>query len=275
MTGDDELFEELQRLVSPPSREPPPESVAALHASVARQFVPNTRRRWWQQKAAVGAALFGLVAGAPAAAFAIGGNPLPDPLRTAMHTIGLPVDSVPVADTKTAEADLEHALKNRDETEINKAAAHLQTCLAELDGTDRIRLAPHADALLLAATSDNADGQQTLRDSPDAHGSDANPSGDGGSSQPSGGSGDGDQATTVPTSPSPTTGATVPPTSGSGDGDRSATTTTVSRQGQSTNDATTTTVRSGGSSDGGGGSSSTDGGPSSDTATTTTTDPSH
>ena len=303
MTNDEGLFEELQRLVSQPFRDPPPESVAALHAEVARRFASTAGRPWWRQKAAVGAAVFGLLAGAPAAAFAIGGAPLPDPVRTAMHAVGLPIDSVRVADTKAAETDLANALKDRHEPEIRKAAAHLQTCLAELDGPDRARLAPHADALLDAAAADDDGGQQTRDEPTDGQTSDGDSShqsgatvesrgtlpgggsslstssSDDGGTQSGGGtegSGDGGQTATVPASPSPATGTTVPAVSGGGDGGLSGTsTTTVAVPGQTDGgEATTTTVQAGGSDGSDGGSGSNDGG-SNSSSTTTTTDTSH
>lgn len=249
MTRDDELFEELKRLVFPPHREPPAESVAALHAAVAGQLRPKVRR--WRHKAAVGAAVFGLIAGTPAAAFAVSGI-LPDPLRTALHDIGLPVDSVRVAETKSAEADLRHALENGDQTEIRKDAAHLQNCLSDLGGTDRARLAPHADALLQQAKPAAA---RVSRPVPINSGS------SGSSESSDRGSSDGGQITTPTTVKSETSG---------GDGDQ-ATTTTAPEERQST----TTTVQSGSSSDGDGGSGSSDGGSGGDTATTTTTDSSH
>jgi hypothetical protein len=296
MTGDDELFEQLRQAISASLREPPAESIEALHGHVSRRFAPKTEPPWWKQKVAVGAAIFGLVAGTPAAAFAITGTPVPNPLRTALHGIGLPLDSVPVADTKTAEVRLENALGNRDRQEVAKAVSHLQDCLTDLDRSDRARLAPHADALLREAAADTGGDGSTSghgADSPSAGGSsggdnqspssgqnvpNSGPSGPtvetgggGGSGLPdggSGGTGGGDQATTIPPGAN-STGTTVPSAATGHDGDQSTTSTTTTSVQRDAQPTTTTTVRSGGGTDGG--TDSSDG----DTATTTTTTPSH
>lgn len=299
MSGEQELFEELQRLVSRPFREPPNESLAALHASVAQQFRSKAQRAWWQQKAAVGAAVFALLAGMPAATFAISGAPLPDPLRTAMHAVGLPVDSVPIADTKTAEAELRHAMERNDQREIDAAAGRLQSSLADLDSAEWDRLRPHAEALLAQAapatdgrvqatvgppednlTNDHpSDGDGFSRDKSSLTG--GSPASTGSSddrrTQTSGtpsGSGDGDQTNTAASNMTPTT-TSVPPISG--DGDHPDTTSTAPpTEGPSENGGpTATTIQSPSSSDGGGGSTSGEGGGGGDTATTNTTDLSH
>jgi hypothetical protein len=290
MTGDDELFEELQRLVTPEHREPPIESVVALHAAVARNFSARRKRPWWRQKIAVGAAVFGLVAGAPAAAFALSGTPLPSPLRTAVHDIGLPVDSVPVADTKAAEDELAHALRDRNEAEITKAAAHLEACLAELNPADRARLDPRADTLLqVAASIEGGDAVQgisgepepdgTSRSGGDPHSGSALPSGPSASSiqdstDRSGGADDGGLGGDIHSAPTTTIpGGTL---SGDGsDGDRTASTTTLAPAATQTDGDSATTTTTAQSS--GGGSDSISGGTSvgGDSTPTTTGDQSH
>jgi hypothetical protein len=154
MTGEGELLEELGRLVESPFRDPPPESLDALRSIVRRQFSPGPRRPWWRNKVTVGAAVVALLTGAPAAAYAASGAPLPDSLRTAMHAVGLPVDPMPVAKTKAAESTLRAALLRQDDASAIKAAAtHLQACLSDLNATERNRLAPGATALLQSAAA--------------------------------------------------------------------------------------------------------------------------
>lgn len=272
MTGDEELFEQLQRLVVPPDREPPSESVAALRAAVARQFPSRRKRPWWQRKITVGAALFGLVTGTPAAAFALGGAPLPDPLRTALHAMGLPVDSVPVADTKAAENGLEHALRDHNPAQITKAADHLEICLAELDPADRTRMAPKADELLEVAASGGGRDTESSPDAPsERQEGGASSSGGHQESTPgstSGSDGSGDHLGATPTT-APTGGTGTQPTGAGSDGDRSTTTTTrAPATSQSDGDTsgsstTTTTLQRGGSSGDGGSDSSGGGGTSS------------
>ena len=216
---------------------------------MTRQFAGAARPRWWQQKIAVGGAVFGLILGAPAAAFAISGSPLPDPVRSALHDVGLPVDSVDVADARSAESHLEKALRSGDTAAVSRAAAHLQECLAELDRGDRNRMAPRADALLQDATSNTGS----------SPGGPIVSRGDGSSN-----SGSGDRST-VPSLPATTTTTTATHDGGTqgGDGDQSTTTTTTpSASGSPGDQTTTTTVAHDG--DGGGGSGG-------DGATTTTT----
>ena len=296
MTSDDELFEELRRRIVPPPIEPPAESVAALHAAVATKFAPKTRRSWWRRKLAVGTAVFGLVAGAPAAAFAISGAPLPDPLRTAMHAIGIPVDSVPVANTKTAEADLQHALTAGNASALTTGMARLQECLSDLNGADRARLSRHADSLLQSAASEIREHEGGVPEASGNEGSGSStsdkesPTGGRGSSSGSstsvgsndssggsgrsGGSGEGDQATTVPVASTTPTRSGDGSTSGGGDGGQTTTTTTPSG-GTSGEDVTTTTVRTSGGGDGGGSSDSGSGSDGGSTPTTTRSNASH
>lgn len=205
---DDELFSELQRLVSVPWREPPESSVAALHRAVESQFGPRRSRASWKHRLGLAAVAFGLVAGAPAAAFASGLTPLPDPLRTAMHSIGLPVDSVPVSDTRSAEAALQDALRRRDRAEELRAAARLQASLSFLDGTDRARMEGRADALLdqvsPAATSAERAGVPSASEPPERPGPEPGPGAVTGStpSPPAtedGGSGSGEDRSPAPT----------------------------------------------------------------------------
>jgi hypothetical protein len=131
--------------------------VAALRAAVTQQFTGPTKSAKWRHRAAAGAAVFSLVSGAPAAAFAITGAPLPDPLRTALHAVELPVDSVAVADAKQAEADLRRALSRRNPVTLKAAATHLQDCLSDLSAADRARLSSRAEAMLQAADAELAE----------------------------------------------------------------------------------------------------------------------
>jgi hypothetical protein len=265
--SEDELLEELRRLVDPPFREPPAESIEALRSVVRRQFSRRPRRPWWRKKVTVGAAVVTLVTGAPAAAFAATGAPLPDPLRTVMHAVDLPVDSAAVADAKAAEHRLKSALRGGDASAINAAAARLQVRLSDLNRTERNRFGPRVAALLQSAlnyteaeaapgpVSPSGNGEDTRRPSEPTSGSgeDANttttrtsqPQTSSSAADPGGSSGSDESHRIAPTSagdgfPAAQTGQsdggvrTVPPTAttvGQGDGQPGSTTTVATDDG--------------------------------------------
>lgn len=252
--------------------EPPPESLAALHATVTARFHRRPGRRSWHFRAVVAGAVFGLVAGGSAGAYALAGGVMPRPVRIALHAIGLPVDSVPLADAKSAESRLLWALHRHDGQLVAADARALEGKLDDLSASDRRELGSQPVSLLQQAgfggTSEVGTGETSS-----GGGGGATPSGDGdGSGQSSGsattvaesgasGDGGGGGGSGEPSSPA-TTETTV--RTGSDGSDGSATTTTVpSTSGDGGSSSPTTTTMPDGDSGGGGtagGGTGTDGG---------------
>jgi hypothetical protein len=243
---DDEDVETLRAALAPRAYDPPEASVGALHRAVARNFSPAPRPRWRKARLAVGGALVVPLLSGSATAFAVGAVGLPDPLRVALHAVGLPVDSVAVAEAKSAESRLQGALIGGDAPQVEADAKVLEQKLSNLTASDRHQVGPQAGALLQRA--DQVERENGRRQQPDPSGP-SGPGGDGGSSGTEPG----------PANP-PTTGESPAGSQPSGDDGGS---------GARMQPGPTTTGRDGGGSDDGG---SDDGG-STSTNTTVTTAP--
>lgn len=149
----DDLLDALA--TRPPSVEPSPAELMTLHRTIdelcgAPAARPNRRRPWMRSPIAIGAASVAVVFGGTAAAFAAGA-PIPRPVRAAVHTIGLPVDSPQLSDAKHALADLRDALAGSDDKTLARARDQLLNRLDALSAGERRGLAPETAPLLAQA----------------------------------------------------------------------------------------------------------------------------
>lgn len=144
---DNELLEKLESALAPPAAEPSPSEVAALRRAVAEQASSVGPERVWPWRVAAG------LAAAVVLLFVVVAPPLPEPLRQVAHGLGLPVDSVEVADAKSAAAELRSALDDGDRERAARASARLQRNLDGLEERDRRRLASRTDPLIERARS--------------------------------------------------------------------------------------------------------------------------
>ncbi|MGH9186678.1 MAG: hypothetical protein ACRD0U_12830 [Acidimicrobiales bacterium] len=149
------------------SSEPPPERVDRFRRAVenhgrvgatpppGRRSHAAPRRRW--RFVAAAAAIVAFVAG-----LAIG-HELPRPVRELAHTIGLPVDSPELVDTKDAvdqlavavaagtAADLQGTLSEAEFDEIASADADMLALVGRLDNDERAEVVPTAHQVHLSA----------------------------------------------------------------------------------------------------------------------------
>ncbi len=231
--------------------------------------VPFTRpaRRLGRRLAMTGAvAVIGLT-GTAALAAAANEGALPRPVRVVAHGVGLPVDSVELADAKHALSKLRKA---SDEA-LPAAVAGADDALAKLSDDDRRRLGQPA-ALEVEDARGRVDNSNKGSNN---SGSGSNSGGNSGS-----GSGSNDAPTTVPTKSGDSTPATTAESnSGKGGSDSTTVTTIVDNSGKGTGGGSSTTTiasgsgSSGGGGSGGGGSGSGGGGSSSPTSTANTLPP--
>ena len=235
--------------------------------------VPFTRpaRRLGRRLAMTGAvAVIGLT-GTTALAAAANEGALPRPVRVVAHGVGLPVDSVELADAKHALSKLRKA---SDEA-LPVAVAGADDALAKLSDDDRRRLGQPAAQEVKDARGRVDNSNKGSNNS----GSGSNSGGNSGS-----GSGSNDAPTTVPTKSGDSTPATTAESnSGKGGSDSTTVTTIVDNSGKGTvGGSSTTTIAtaasgsgsgSGGGGSGGGGSGSGGGGSSSPTSTANTLPP--
>ena len=130
---DDDLLERLEDALRPAEVTPSEAEVAALRRAVAEGGSSAVVSRVWPRR---------VLAGAVAAAillFIVSGAALPRPLRTVAHALRLPVDSVEVADAKSAEKELRAALDGGDEERVARASERMQRRLEALRERDRER----------------------------------------------------------------------------------------------------------------------------------------
>jgi hypothetical protein len=168
--NDDELCALLSEAFSPEDSRPPPDSVAALRRAVATTGSAG-RRLAGRRRIAVAAATLALLSAGSGTAFAVSGVPLPEPLRVVAHGIGLPVDSVALADTRTVLGRLKFALKLHEVQVVREDAGILQTRLAHLHLPERREVSHEAADLLGEANQEGAEsqfGQQGPETSPPA-----------------------------------------------------------------------------------------------------------
>jgi hypothetical protein len=130
---DDDLLERLEDALRPAEATPSQAEVAALRRAVAEGDPAPVVHRVWPRR---------VLAGAVAAAillFIVSGAALPRPLRTVAHALRLPVDSVEVADARSAEKELRAALDGGDGERIARASERMQRRLEALREGDRER----------------------------------------------------------------------------------------------------------------------------------------
>ena len=140
-TEEDDVLERLSQALRPPDAAPSPSELAELRRAVADQ-APAPIPRAWPRRVAVAAAA------AVIQVVVVVGPPLPRPVRSLAHGLGLPVDSAEVADAKSAAAELQAALDGGDPARVARASARLERHLQALDEADRRRLAERSDPLL-------------------------------------------------------------------------------------------------------------------------------
>ena len=148
---DDEQIELLQSGFQLEACEPPVPSVAALRETVERAVVRARRRRSWKLRSLASVSVGSVVLSGSSAAFALSGAVIPRPLREAMHAVGLPVDSVTLANARSAESQLAAALRKRDTSEAAKGAQLLALRLSRLNPDERAQVDPGAATLLQQA----------------------------------------------------------------------------------------------------------------------------
>lgn len=154
---DDQLLDVLGAVLRPPEEPPDPVVLAALQRAVreradarpAAGFWPSFRRNVSRPFVVVlvGAAV---LSGGTAVALT-NGAPLPRPVRSAAHALGLPVDSVAVAEVRSTMGGLEDALAAGDVDAVRQRSAELRAELADLSAEDRAEVGPVARALLRRA----------------------------------------------------------------------------------------------------------------------------
>ena len=147
---DDDLLERLEEALRPPDAVPSDAEIAALHRAVAEGGTAPVVRRVWPRRALAG------IAAAAVLLFIVSGAALPRPLRTVAHALRLPVDSVEVADAKSAEKELRAALDENDPERVARASARLQRRLEALEQADRERLGRRVSPYLERARTGQA-----------------------------------------------------------------------------------------------------------------------
>lgn len=163
------LLELLAEALAPPAAQPTRAERAALRRAVSDVFGrrPSRLRRSVTavfgpfpilsgrlgaliRRRALPAILVACLLGGTAAA-AVARPALPEPIRSAAHAVGLPVDSVALAETKRAMSEVRSALHHRDDRALRQAAASLAVHLSRLHGQDLEAVTPEAQQLLRLA----------------------------------------------------------------------------------------------------------------------------
>jgi hypothetical protein len=159
---DDDLLAALGRAVGPdPAVRPSDAERADLRRAVLRaasgdtgtsapmaDVVPISTARRLRTRVLVGSAavVIGL-SGATAVAAAVNDGALPAPVRVVVHAVGLPVDSVEVAQAK----DALRRLRTATDTEVTDALARAERELADLTPSERAGLGDDVDRTLAEA----------------------------------------------------------------------------------------------------------------------------
>ncbi|MDP9075289.1 MAG: hypothetical protein M3N98_14230, partial [Actinomycetota bacterium] len=119
---DDELFEALTQALSPVPPQPSPAAVLALRRAVGEARPARSSPPWWRRRLLAVTMMVPMVLGGSTAAYALTGAALPEPVRAAANAVGLPVDSVAVADARAAAAKLKVGLHEHDRVAVDEAA---------------------------------------------------------------------------------------------------------------------------------------------------------
>lgn len=158
---DEELTALLREALDPGNPAPPPESVRELRNLVSRAAPPR-RPMLLRSRAVVAAAAFLGMSGSAVGAAVASGATLPEPLRVIASGIGLPVDSVGLAQAKTDADRLRADLERRDIEEVPRDAAALKDKFAGLSMGERNSIGDEVDSLLdRAAPFDGGSGGGT------------------------------------------------------------------------------------------------------------------
>lgn len=189
------LLAALREALETPRADPTPAERATFHALASQTFSagPRWRPTGWlstlrRPVPAIAFAALLVLAGVSAAT--VKRLPVTDPVRSVAHSVGLPIESVELVETRRAMGDLRHALEGDDETYLAATADSLRAHLAELEAHDRAVVDDEATHLL-----DQADAALHHSDD-ETHEPD-----DQGTGVPS------TPGTTVPSAPAPTSGA--------------------------------------------------------------------
>lgn len=157
---DNELLERLSRAFAAEPVEPPPAGLYALRQAIETGRPQRRPTRRHPRVTAV-AAVFATILAGSITAYALTGAPLPRPARVVAHGVGLPVDSVAVADTRHAADRLKDALAHHDPTQVDQAARQLRTRLAHLEPDEKSQIEHQTSELLQAAgQTDGQDANQ-------------------------------------------------------------------------------------------------------------------
>jgi uncharacterized membrane protein YgcG len=161
-TRDDELLDVLATsLGPPPDAEPSWAEISQLHRVVDTAAGRGRDRRHgarvWRIRRPLTAAMAGfLVLGSAAAAAALSGAVMPQPVRVAARAVGLPVDSADLAGARAGLARLRDALDRRppDLGAIRALAQDARDRVGRLSADDRSHV--DAEATFLLGEADNA-----------------------------------------------------------------------------------------------------------------------
>lgn len=160
-TDDDRLLEMLAEALRPPPAQPTDAERRAFRRAATGTFAEAPRRRFLAPRpvpaflAAAAAVAVVLVA-----TTAIVRPTMPDSVRAAARTIGLPVDSVELAHTRRSMDAVRSALAGGDAPRLDQATDALSRDLAALGPEDRAAVASAADRLLAEARAAISEAQR-------------------------------------------------------------------------------------------------------------------
>jgi hypothetical protein len=148
---DDEQIQLLRWAFEDEAPTPPATSIAALYLAVRNTFDRRKRRRALKIGSLVAASFATTALAGSSAAFAVDG--IPPSVRAVMHGMGLPVDSLALADAKSIEGHLAEALRQHNLQVAQRDAQDLADELRSLNSSDRASIEQQATALLTETRS--------------------------------------------------------------------------------------------------------------------------
>lgn len=161
--NDEDLLHRLSQAFAPEPVEPPPAGVVALRRAIeAGRSQPRTA--WRNHRVAAATAVFATMLTSSTMAFALTGAPLPRPVRVVAHGVGLPVDSVALADARSAAARLKNALAHDDPARVDQAASLLRDRLTHLDADEKGQIEHRTAELLHEANQAGDQGRVEQQD---------------------------------------------------------------------------------------------------------------
>ncbi len=146
---------ELEALASAVAARWPDGAAAPAPASGAspvhrlRSAGPHPFRRLGSSAWRAGSAAAAIVVLSASAAAAAGGVPLPRPVRAVAYTVGLPVDSPALDDTKTHIKELKDAVKANDKPKAVATAKRLTTDLTHVPAEEKQEAVQKVDAVMV------------------------------------------------------------------------------------------------------------------------------